>query len=763
MLKIVPFFLSLVLSFSIFSPLSLSAQDISIRDDWKFKTGDQPTYASATLKDSDWAPIRIGAPWETQGYKGYDGFAWYRLHITIPSSIKDNAFLKEKLRFDLGKIDDGDEFYLNGFLVGRNSGLIGPIQNGNWEQQRSYTLALTDGRIRWDKDNVIAIRVYDRDGDGGMYDGKYGISVMDVTDYITLNTTADEFHFSGTAGRGCSKKIVLQSSSEKYDFTGKLNIRVVDPFTGTAVYKQTIGADFAHDRPFEFTFKTTLPEAGPYRVDYSFEEGRSKKMVTASEEVPYILTPAAAASPHINSPEVYGIRTGAAFLYKIPATGEKPMTYMVTGLPTGLTLDKQTGIITGTLSKKGNYPVQLTVKNKLGSATRRLTIICGDKIALTPALGWNSWNCWGLSVSDEKIKASAAAMASQLADYGWSYINIDDGWEAEKRDDKGEIVPNNKFPDMKALCDHVHGLGLKIGIYSSPGPRTCGGYLGSYQHEEQDAATYARWGIDYLKYDWCSYGQIAPKPTLDDMKKPYILMQQALDKTGRDILYSLCQYGMGDVWKWGGEIGANSWRTTGDITDTWGSMAGIGFNQDKAAPYTAPGNFNDPDMLVVGKVGWGPSLHNSRLSPDEQYTHISLWCLLSAPLLIGCDMSHMDKFTLGLLTNSEVLAVDQDELTSPAKKVWEKDGIEVWVKELKDGSKAVGVFNRTEKAAIPTISYSNIGLAGPGQTGGSQHSSSGQFSVRDLWRQQDLAPSKEGFTPRLPAHGCVLLKVKKKA
>jgi len=743
MLKLVAFLLSL----SIFS--SLSAQDLSINGSWKFRTGDQPGWAAPSFNDSDWTTIRSGAAWEAQGFRGYDGFAWYRLHIVIPSAIKEKAFLKEKIRFDLGKIDDGDEFYLNGFLIGRNAGKGGTIQSGDWQQQRSYAIPLTDGRIRWDQDNVIAIRVWDHDGDGGLYDGKYGISVMDVTDYISLDMNADEFHFSAAGNSQFSKKIILRSSSEKFDFTGRLNIRVVDPFSGTAVYKQTIGTDFAHDRPFEYTVKTTLPEQGTYRIEYSFEEGRSKKIVTAAEEIPYVLTPAPGATPRINGPEIYGVRPGAPFLYKIPATGEKPAAYSATGLPSTLSLDKATGIITGSIAKKGSYPVQLTVKNRTGTATRRFTIVCGDKIGLTPALGWNSWNCWGLSVSDEKVKASAAAMAEKLADHGWSYINIDDGWE-EKRDDKGEILANNKFPDMKKLCDHVHSLGLKIGIYSSPGPRTCGGYLGSYQHEDQDAATYARWGIDYLKYDWCSYGEIAPKaPSLDEMKKPYVTMRQALDKAGRDVLYSLCQYGMGDVWKWGGEIGANSWRTTGDITDTWGSMAGIGFNQDKAAPYTAPGNFNDPDMLVVGRVGWGPSLHNARLTPDEQYTHISLWSLLSSPLLIGCDMSRLDNFTLGLLTNDEVLAVDQDALARPAKKAWDKDNIQVWVKELKDGSKAVGIFNRGEQPAKPTIPYSSLGLPA-------------QLKVRDLWRQRDLTSAGNAFSPRIPAHGVVLLKVKAK-
>ena len=721
---------------------SVLAQDIPITGEWKFSTGDQAVWAQSSFDDKAWTSINVGSPWEHQGHQGYDGFAWYRLRVVIPSSIKEKAFLKEKLRIDLGKIDDGDQTYLNGFLIGQNGGVGGAIESGAWTQQRSYVLPLTDGRIFWDKENVIAVRVYDHNGNGGMYEGPYGISVMDVTDYITLNT-GGEFRFAGS--RQFSKKIVLQSSSEKYDFTGKLNIRVVDPFSGVVVFKQTIGADFASNRPFEYAFKATLPENKSYEVLYSFEEGRSSKMVTAAEEVPYILTPAAAAAPRINGAEVYGVRPGAPFLYKIAATGQRPVVYAAAGLPPGLKLDGHTGIITGVLARKGNYPVKLTVKNSTGVAARNFTILCGDKIGLTPALGWNSWNCWGLSVSEEKVKQSADAMASRLADHGWTYINIDDGWE-DKRDGQGEVLANSKFPDMKGLTNYVHGLGLKMGIYSSPGPRTCGGYLGSYQHEEQDAAIYARWGIDYLKYDWCSYGEIAPKaPNLDEYKKPYIAMRKALDKTGRDILYSLCQYGMGDVWKWGGEIGANSWRTTGDIQDNWSSLSGIGFHQDKPAPYTAPGNFNDPDMLVVGRVGWGPSLHNTRLTPDEQYTHISLWALLSSPLLIGCDMSQLDDFTLGLLTNDEVLAVDQDALAKPAVKAWEKDKAQVWVKPLKGGAKAIGVFNLDDKPVKLAIPFAGVGLQGTQK-------------LRDCWRQQDLGGHAGSYTVDMPAHGVVLLK-----
>ena len=722
------------------------AQDLAIRDGWKFRTGDQREWSSPTYNDSSWTPIRIGANWETQGYPDYDGFGWYRLRLIIPSSIKEHAFLKEKLRFDLGKIDDGDEVYLNGFLIGSNGGQGGAIESGSWELQRSYTLALNDSRIHWDKENTIAVRVYDHGGGGGMYDGRYGISVMDVTDYITINTMDNTFQFAGD--KKMSKKILLQSTSDKYDFTGKLHIQVVDPVTGTIVFKQTIGADFAHDRPFEYTYKTPLPENKSYQVVYTFEEGRSKKVITAAESTPYILTPAASAAPKIHGPEVYGERPGAPFLYKIPATGIRPLTYAVTGLPPGLHLDPRMGIITGTLAKKGNYPLKLTVKNSAGSATRTLTVIGGDKIALTPALGWNSWNCWGLSVSDDKVKTSAKTMADKLADHGWTYINMDDGWEAPQRDQQGGIAPNKKFPDMKGLCDYVHGLGLKVGIYSSPGPRTCGGYLGSYQHEDQDAATYAQWGIDYLKYDWCSYQEIAPKTaSLEDYQKPYIVMRKSLDKTGRDILYSLCQYGMGDVWKWGGESGANSWRTTGDITDTWSSMSTIGFHQDKCAPYTAPSHFNDPDMLVVGRVGWGPSLHDTRLTPDEQYTHISLWCLLSAPLLIGCDMARLDDFTLNLLTNDEVLAIDQDALARPAARVWNTDSIQVWIKELKDGSKAVGIFNLRSQAAKVSIPLSAAQLPAIAK-------------VHDCWRQQDLGIIRNSLTATLPSHGVVLWKIR---
>ena len=732
-----------LLFFSVIS--SLHAQDINITKGWKFKTGDQPDWASVAFNDSSWQSIEVGKSWEYQGYPDYDGFAWYRLHIIIPSSIREKSFLKEKLKFELGKIDDGDEVYLNGSFLGRNAGRGGDIKQGVYDAPRTYTISLNDKRILWDKDNVIAVRVWDHGGDGGMYDGKYGISVMDVTDFIVINTGDNGFQFG--ADKKISKKIILSSNSDAYDFTGKLRIIIRDPVSGEIAFKQTIGADFAKNRPFEYTYKTALPANKSFQVIYNFQEDRSKKEVIAMESVPYILTPAATASPKINGPSVFGVRPGSPFQYKIPATGEKPVAYDVTGLPAGLHVDKQTGIITGMLNAKGSFKVKLIAKNKINTVSKNFTIICGDNICLTPALGWNSWNCWGLSVSDEKVRASAKAMYDKLADHGWTYINIDDGWESG-RNDQGEILTNNKFRDMKALCDFVHSLGLKTGIYSSPGTLTCGGYTGSYQHEDQDAKTYAEWGIDYLKYDWCSYGKIAPaSPSLEDFKKPYFVMRDALRKNKRDIVFSLCQYGMGDVWKWGAEVGGNSWRTTGDITDNWSSLSGIGFTQDKSAPYIQPGHFNDPDMLIVGKVGWGPQLHNTRLTPDEQYTHISLWCLLSAPLLIGCDMSQLDDFTLNLLNNDEVISIDQDALAKPAKKMLDKNQIQVWTKELEDGSRAIAIFNLDDKANKQQINFSEIQLPA-------------SLKLRDLWRQKDLGVFANSYSVSIPPHGVLLLRAK---
>jgi alpha-galactosidase len=449
------------------------------------------------------------------------------------------------------------------------------------------------------------------------------------------------------------------------------------------------------------------------------------------------------------------------------------MKFAAKNLPAGLTLDESSGRITGKLDKRGEYAVTLIAKNVLGKSEIVLRIISSENIALTPPMGWNSWNCWAEAVDDAKVRAAADAMVkSGLVNHGWTYINIDDCWMVKpdtkdpvlggsQRDSNGMINSNGKFPDMKALSEYVHSKGLKLGIYSGPGPQTCAGFTASYNHEEQDAQRFGEWGIDYLKYDWCSYSQVAKDRSLPELKKPYAVMRAALDKAPRDIVYSLCQYGWGDVWEWGSEVGGNCWRTTGDIVDTWSSMAGIGFKQAGHEKYAGPGHWNDPDMLVVGRVGWGPQLHPTRLTPDEQYTHISLWCLLSAPLLIGCDMSTLDDFTLSLLANDEVLAINQDPLGRQARQLSNDNVRQVWVKDMEDGSKAVGLFYADDGKREPvdyfgawtkkdkmkmTLRGADLGI-------------NGKFRVRDVWRQKDWGVFEKEAKTAVSYHGVVLLRV----
>jgi alpha-galactosidase len=523
-----------------------------------------------------------------------------------------------------------------------------------------------------------------------------------------------------------------------------------------------------------------------------------------------ILTPAPPPSPRINGPSRFGVRPLRPFLYTIPATGDRPMTFSAEALPQGLTLDATTGRITGRLFARGEHRVTLKASNALGTATRAFTILVGDTIALTPPLGWNSWNCFAGDVSDAKIRAAADALVSSgLANHGWTYINVDDCWQAD-RDGNGRILSNEKFPDMKALSAYVHSKGLKFGIYSSPGPQTCAGFMGSFDHEDLDAAVYGEWEVDYVKYDWCSYNRVEVELTarclaslgagtedelsplltehfnlrrnrsrsadqtsrlnqlsekiatirssisnqqlaeaeLAILRAPYRKFRRSLDQVNRDMVYSLCQYGRGQVWTWGGAVGGNCWRTTGDITDTWNSMAGIGFINDGRDAFSKPGNWNDPDMLVVGWVGWGPDLHLTRLTPDEQYTHISLWCLLSAPLLIGCDMTKLDDFTLSLLSNDDVLAVNQDALGISARCYAKQNDLEVWAKGLEDGSMAVGLFNRGTRDATVVARWEDLGI-------------SGKRVVRDLWRQADLGSFQDAFTAKVAPHGVVLVKLSK--
>lgn len=503
--------------------------------------------------------------------------------------------------------------------------------------------------------------------------------------------------------------------------------------------------------------------------------GAYAQSASAPDMSKYILTPASPETPRINGAKIFGVRPSSQFLFTVAATGVRPMTFSADGLPKGLKIDCKTGRITGVVKEVGTYDVTLHADNAKGSATRALRIVVGDEISLTPPMGWNSWNCWGNSVSQEKVLSSARAMAERgLINHGWTYINIDDGWQGVRGGKYNAIQCNQKFPDMKRLADDIHKMGLKIGIYSGPWVGTYAGHVGSYADEaggtyywvkdgrhnenfklddpagkidrktnwhhgkysfvDADAKQFGDWDIDYLKYDW------NPNDVYHAAE-----MLTALRALDRDVVYSLSNSApYGDAPQW--MKYCNCWRTTGDIRDTWESMSSIGFAQDKWLPFNRPGHWADPDMLVVGMVGWGPKLHYTKLTADEQYTHISLWALLAAPMLIGCDMAQMDDFTFNLLCNDEVNDVNQDILGLQAVPVWsDSDGV-IYVKHLDDGSMAVGLFNKSASERDMSFTLKMIGLRGA-QT------------VRDLWRQKDLGECKDKFSTTVAPHGVTLVKV----
>lgn len=367
--------------------------------------------------------------------------------------------------------------------------------------------------------------------------------------------------------------------------------------------------------------------------------------------------------------------------------------------------------------------------------------------APTPPMGWNSWNHFAEKVTDQDVRNAAdAIVASGMRDAGYVYVNIDDTWEG-KRDAQGYIHSNEKFPDMKALADYVHSKGLKLGIYSSPGAKTCAGYEGSLGHEKQDAETYAKWGVDYLKYDLCSYTENLKQRAGNDHEKArevmteiYTTMHDALAATGRPIVLSLCQYGWEAVWRWGAQTGGNLWRTTGDIEDNYASMEKIGFGQAGLSRFAGPGRWNDPDMLEVGNGG---------MTAEEYRSHMTLWSILAAPLLAGNDLSKMTEETKSILLNREVIAIDQDSLGKQGDRVYTEGPLEIWSKPLADGSIAVAVFSRWRMPLTLDIPLAKLGFRDDQPVKG-----------RDLWKHADLPELRGSYHAVLPVHGVVLLRLK---
>lgn len=362
-------------------------------------------------------------------------------------------------------------------------------------------------------------------------------------------------------------------------------------------------------------------------------------------------------------------------------------------------------------------------------------------------MGWNSWNKFGCNVSEDLVKRTADLMVSSgMRDAGYRYVVIDDCW-AVSRDADGNIVADSThFPSgMKAMGDYIHSKGLKFGIYSDAGEQTCDKRPGSQGHEYQDALMYAKWGVDYLKYDWCNAGK-------RNEEEAYATMRDALKTTGRPMVFSICEWGDGKPWLWAANIG-NLWRTTGDISDKWtsmkkwpdGSCCEMGMMdivdlQVGLESFAGPGHWNDPDMLEVGNGG---------MSTTEYRTHFSLWCLLAAPLMAGNDLRNMTPEDQEILTNQEVIAIDQDALGREGSRVWKDGDREIWSKQLRDGSRAVLLLNRGADAAEITVPWETIGYpAGVSAT------------LRDLWAHKDLGRASGKFSAKVESHGVVMVTVR---
>jgi len=487
----------------------------------------------------------------------------------------------------------------------------------------------------------------------------------------------------------------------------------------------------------------------------------------------YILTPPSAKTPHINSAKVFGAKPGNPFLFTVVASGEKPIQFSVDNLPKGLMIDSKTGIITGKVSDRGIYHTKMKAKNKYGENSKELIIKIGDTISLTPPIGWNGWNSWAKDIDKEKVIASANAMVKMgLSDHGWTYINIDDAWQGQRGGKNHALQANEKFPAFKEMIDEIHAKGLKLGVYSTPWISSYAGYaggssnfengeypdsiknnkrafryIGKYRFEKEDAQQMAEWGVDYLKYDW--------RIELNSAER----MSAALKNSGRDIVFSISNSAPFALVKDWARV-TEAWRTGPDIRDSWISLYVSAFTLDKWAPYNGPGHWNDPDMMILGNVTTGAKLHPTRLTADEQYSHVSLFSLLAAPLLIGCPIEQLDAFTLNLLTNDEVITIDQDPLGKSARLVSEENDVQVWLKPLEDGSYAIGMFNINgyqktpqsyfrwgdEKVKSYELDLNKLGLKG-------------KYAIRDVWRQKDLGQFSGTFKTEIRHHGVVMIRV----
>ena len=520
-------------------------------------------------------------------------------------------------------------------------------------------------------------------------------------------------------------------------------------------------------------------------VRWTFPGGGEIKAADEKELMPQlgILTPPPDAAPRFNGPAIIGARPGNPVLFRIPVTGEKPMSLAVAGLPDGMEYDAARHVLSGSVAKAGEYKLLFTASNAHGKAEREFTLAVGEKLAITPVMGWTSWNAYRTKIDDATIRETARLMVETgLADAGYSYVNLDDGWQqppapgvwadaapppedddcdcgepyAGPRDASGRIIPAKGFPDMRALAGYVHSLGLKIGLYSSPGPMTCQKLEGSYRHEAIDARTWADWGFDFIKYDYCTYTRIFLAETKErgrapveyDHARPFLMLYETLRSLPRDIVFSANSGGHGGH-RWGELAGINMWRTWTDLKDSWGGLVNAANTAFELAPYSKSGFWGDPDMLVVGFMDTGAGEpHETLLTHNEQYTHMTLWSLFNAPLLIGCQLDKLDEFTLRLLANPEVIDVNQDIAHPGAKRTAETPSEWIAVKELSDGAYAVGIVNLLPFKNSVTLDFAANGLPA-------------NAKLRDIWRREDIGAFAGAATFEIPPHAPVFLRIEK--
>lgn len=460
-------------------------------------------------------------------------------------------------------------------------------------------------------------------------------------------------------------------------------------------------------------------------------------------------------APRINAPYVAGVYPNTEFIFAVPTSGERPVSWKAEGLPEGLELNPETGIIRGIVKEAGEYPVKITAKNARGSKSSVLTIVVGEELALTPVMGWNSWNTFGPELTETLVLETADAMvANGMRDLGYNYINIDDFWQLADRGADGHLQINaEKFPrGIKYVADYLHERGFRLGIYSDASRYTCGGVCGSYGFEETDAQDFASWGVDLLKYDYCG----APSER-DTAILRYRKMGEALRNTDRSIVYSVCEWGGREPWTWAKEVGGHYWRTTGDIRDKWDmSEQGDGFmgivniiDRNKVlADYAGPGAWNDPDMLTVGMFGKSFSITGGKLkydcTLDEYRSHMSLWCMMASPLLSGNDVRTMTDSVKNILLNEEVIAVNQDILGKQGRVVKVVGNCEIWMKPLQEGT-AIAVLNRGEGTETVSVALTEIGLPAG-------------MKMRDLWAHRNLG-RQDKLTVTVAPHATEMFKL----